>query len=63
MKVKVDLLKYFSALFIFAIALNAGWWMWNYYMQSSRTRDGKAHAELVEYHPGSLRTDGFSGGE
>lgn len=28
MKVKVDLLKYFSTLFSFAIALNAGWRMW-----------------------------------
>ena len=60
---KVNLLKYFTTLIVFAIALIAGWWMWNYYMQSSRTRDGKAHAELVKYHPGSLRTDGFSGGE
>ena len=48
---KVNLLKYFSTLFVFAVALVAGWWMWNYYMQSPWTRDGKLHAELVSITP------------
>ncbi len=48
---KVNLLKYFSTLFVFAVALIAGWWMWNYYMQSPWTRDGKVHAELVNITP------------
>lgn len=27
-------LKYFSTLLVLALALVAGWWMWNFYMQS-----------------------------
>lgn len=48
---KVNLLKYFTTLFVFAIALFAGWWMWNYYMQSPWTRDGKIRAEIVDITP------------
>ncbi|GAA0484751.1 MULTISPECIES: HlyD family secretion protein [Tatumella] len=48
---KVNLLKYFTTLIVFAIALIAGWWMWNYYMQSPWTRDGKIRAELVNITP------------
>ncbi len=48
---KVNLLKYFTTLFVFAIALIAGWWMWNYYMQSPWTRDGKVRAEIVNITP------------
>ncbi|OVZ76289.1 efflux RND transporter periplasmic adaptor subunit [Yersinia intermedia] len=44
-------LKYFSSVIIFALALCAGWWMWNYYMQSPWTRDGKVRAELVSITP------------
>nr|MBA2816973.1 p-hydroxybenzoic acid efflux subunit AaeA [Candidatus Pantoea persica] len=45
---KFNPLKYFSTLVVFTAALLAGWWMWNYYMQSPWTRDGKVRAELVE---------------
>lgn len=41
-------LKYFSTLFVVAIAVLVGWWMWNYYMQSPWTRDGKVRAEVVD---------------
>ncbi|ELI8369981.1 efflux transporter periplasmic adaptor subunit, partial [Yersinia enterocolitica] len=44
-------LKYFSSVIVFAFALCAGWWMWNYYMQSPWTRDGKVRAELVSITP------------
>ncbi|MCB5311713.1 efflux RND transporter periplasmic adaptor subunit [Yersinia intermedia] len=44
-------LKYFSSVILFALALCAGWWMWNYYMQSPWTRDGKVRAELVSITP------------
>lgn len=44
-------LKYFSTVIICAIALCAGWWLWNYYMQSPWTRDGKVRAELVSLTP------------
>ncbi|MDA5544933.1 MULTISPECIES: HlyD family secretion protein [Yersinia] len=44
-------LKYFSSVIVFALALCAGWWMWNYYMQSPWTRDGKVRAELVSITP------------
>ncbi|WP_411754457.1 efflux RND transporter periplasmic adaptor subunit [Serratia sp. (in: enterobacteria)] len=44
-------LKYFSTVIICAIALCAGWWLWNYYMQSPWTRDGKVRAELVNITP------------
>ncbi|NMP28790.1 HlyD family secretion protein [Rahnella sp. SAP-1] len=48
---KFKTLKYFSTVFVLAIALCAGWWMWNYYMQSPWTRDGKVRAELVNITP------------
>ncbi|MEZ3498816.1 efflux RND transporter periplasmic adaptor subunit [Pantoea sp. KPR_PJ] len=48
---KLNAVKYFSTLIVFAAALLAGWWMWNYYMQSPWTRDGKVRAELVEITP------------
>ncbi len=48
---KFSALKYFSTLIVFACALLAGWWMWNYYMQSPWTRDGKVRAELVDITP------------
>ena len=44
-------LKYFSTLFVLALALLAGWWLWNYYMQSPWTRDGKVRAEQVSITP------------
>ncbi|MEB7885319.1 HlyD family secretion protein [Serratia fonticola] len=44
-------LKYFSTVIVCAIALCAGWWLWNYYMQSPWTRDGKVRAELVNITP------------
>lgn len=44
-------LKYFSTLLVAAAALLAGWWMWNYYMQSPWTRDGKVRAEQVSITP------------
>lgn len=43
--------KYFSTLLVLAAALIAGWWLWNYYMQSPWTRDGKVRAELVDITP------------
>lgn len=48
---KLKTLKYFSTVLVFAVALCAGWWMWNYYMQSPWTRDGKVRAELVDITP------------
>ncbi|EKP0307741.1 HlyD family secretion protein [Aeromonas veronii] len=44
-------LRYFSSLLVFALALAAGWWLWNYYMQGPWTRDGKVRAELVSITP------------
>jgi len=44
-------LKYFSTLLVFAVALVAGWLLWNYYMQSPWTRDGKVRAEQVSITP------------
>ncbi|CAO96839.1 efflux RND transporter periplasmic adaptor subunit [Erwinia tasmaniensis] len=44
-------LKYFSTLVFFAAALCAGWMLWNFYMQSPWTRDGKVRAELVNITP------------
>ncbi|WP_343644600.1 HlyD family secretion protein [Enterobacter sp.] len=52
-------LKYFSTLFVLALALIAGWWLWNFYMQSPWTRDGKIRAEQVSITPqvsGSITT-------
>ena len=44
-------LKYFSTLLIAAAALLAVWLVWNYYMQSPWTRDGKIRAEQVSIAP------------
>lgn len=44
-------LKYFSSIAVLALALIAGWWLWNYYMQSPWTRDGKIRAEQVSVTP------------
>lgn len=44
-------LKYFSTIVIASLAVLAGWWMWNYYMQSPWTRDGKVRAEQVSITP------------
>jgi multidrug resistance efflux pump len=44
-------LKYFSTLLVVAVALVAGWLLWNYYMQSPWTRDGKVRAEQVGIAP------------
>ena len=52
-------LKYFSTLLVLAVALVAGWWLWNFYMQSPWTRDGKVRAEQVSITPqvsGSITT-------
>lgn len=43
--------KYFSTIIVAVIAVLAGWWMWNYYMQSPWTRDGKIRAEQVSITP------------
>lgn len=44
-------LKYFSTLLVLAVAAVAAWWMWNYYMQTPWTRDGKIRAEQVSITP------------
>ena len=44
-------IKYFSTLLIFAVAIIVGWLLWNYYMQSPWTRDGKVRAEQVSITP------------
>lgn len=44
-------LKYLSTLLVFAAALITGWLLWNYYMQSPWTRDGKVRAEQVSITP------------
>ncbi|WP_086869375.1 efflux RND transporter periplasmic adaptor subunit [Kosakonia pseudosacchari] len=44
-------LKYFSTLLVLAVAIVAAWWMWNFYMQSPWTRDGKIRAEQVSITP------------
>lgn len=36
---------------VLALAIIAGWWLWNYYMQSPWTRDGKIRAEQVSITP------------
>lgn len=48
---KLSSLKYFSTLIFFTAAILAGWWLWNYYMQSPWTRDGKVRAELASITP------------
>lgn len=52
-------IKYFSTLLITALAVLAAWLVWNYYMQSPWTRDGKIRAEQVDITPqvsGSILT-------
>ncbi|AUU91399.1 efflux transporter periplasmic adaptor subunit [Enterobacteriaceae bacterium ENNIH3] len=44
-------LEYFSTLLVLAVALAAGWWLWNFYMQAPWTRDGKVRAEQVSITP------------
>lgn len=44
-------LKYFTTLLVLAVAIVAGWWLWNFYMQSPWTRDGKVRAEQVSITP------------
>lgn len=44
-------LKYFSTLLVLAVALAAGGWLWNFYMQAPWTRDGKVRAEQVSITP------------
>ncbi|SFE97296.1 RND family efflux transporter, MFP subunit [Phytobacter palmae] len=44
-------LKFFSTLLVLAVALAAGWWLWNFYMQAPWTRDGKVRAEQVSITP------------
>ncbi|MFC6122084.1 efflux RND transporter periplasmic adaptor subunit [Citrobacter bitternis] len=44
-------LKYFSTLLVLAVALAAGWWLWNFYMQAPWTRDGKVRAQQVSITP------------
>lgn len=48
---RLKTLKYFSSILVLALALVAGWWLWNYYMQSPWTRDGKIRAEQVSVTP------------
>lgn len=51
MTIPVKTIKYFSSLLVLALAVIAGWWLWNYYMQSPWTRDGKIRAEQVSVTP------------
>lgn len=51
MNMSLKTLKYFSSLLVLALALVAGWWLWNFYMQSPWTRDGKVRAEQVSITP------------
>lgn len=44
-------IKYLSTVIVCAIAVSAGVLLWNYYMQSPWTRDGKVRAELVNITP------------
>lgn len=44
-------IKYFSTILVAIIAILACWWLWNYYMQSPWTRDGKIRAEQVSVTP------------
>ena len=44
-------LKYFSTLLVVAVAVVAVWTVWNFYMQSPWTRDGKIRAEQVNITP------------
>ncbi len=51
MTIPVKTIKYFSSLLVLSLAVIAGWWLWNYYMQSPWTRDGKVRAEQVSVTP------------
>lgn len=51
MVMKLKNLQYFSTILIFGVAFCAAWWMWNYYMQSPWTRDGKVRADIVNITP------------
>ncbi|WP_318392609.1 HlyD family secretion protein [Enterobacter sp.] len=48
---RLKTLKYFSTLLVLAVAIMAGLWVWNVYMQSPWTRDGKVRAEQVSITP------------
>ncbi|WP_075181699.1 HlyD family secretion protein [Pantoea sp. 1.19] len=48
---RLSRLKYFSTLLVASAALLAGWWLWNSYMQSPWSRDGKVRAEVVSIAP------------
>ncbi len=47
----IKTIKYFSTIIVAVVAVLAGWWLWNYYMQSPWTRDGKIRAEEVSITP------------
>lgn len=47
----IKTIKYFSTIIVAIVAVLAGWWLWNYYMQSPWTRDGKIRAEKVSITP------------
>ncbi|HHC4789191.1 TPA: efflux RND transporter periplasmic adaptor subunit [Escherichia albertii] len=47
----IKTIKYFSTILVAAVAILTGWWLWNYYMQSPWTRDGKVRAEQVTITP------------
>lgn len=48
----IKTIKYFSTIIVAVVAVLAGWWLWNYYMQSPWTRDGKkSRAEQVSITP------------
>lgn len=47
----IKTIKYFSTIIVAVVAVLAGWWLWNYYMQSPWTRDGKIRAEQVAITP------------
>lgn len=44
----IKTIKYFSTIIVAVVAVLAGWWLWNYYMQSPWTHaTGKIRAERV----------------
>ncbi len=47
----IKTIKYFSTIIVAVVAVLAGWWLWNFYMQSPWTRDGKIRAEQVSITP------------
>ncbi|EEW7551554.1 HlyD family secretion protein [Escherichia albertii] len=47
----IKTIKYFSTILVAAVAILTGWWLWNYYMQSPWTRDGKVRTEQVTITP------------